>query len=169
MLREAVDILRTLWTGELITYDGEFYAVDAAQIYTRADGRIPVYVAASGPEAASLAAEIGDGLIASGGSEEAINTFQRNVESGPASPNRSSTSTTTSRVRSRGCATGGPIQGSPGELSAELPLPRHLEQAATGVHEEDLRGAAVTGTDVGPYGDRIAPLREAGFTHVFLH
>jgi coenzyme F420-dependent glucose-6-phosphate dehydrogenase len=141
--------------------------VDAAHIYTRPDGRIPVYVAASGPEAASLAAEIGDGLIASGGSEEAINTFQAERGVGPRLSESlvdDDESRALARLRDRR-----PNPGIPGELSAELPLPRHLEQAATAVHEVDLRGAAVTGTDVGPYRDRIVPLRDAGYTHVFLH
>jgi coenzyme F420-dependent glucose-6-phosphate dehydrogenase len=62
-----------------------------------------------------------------------------------------------------------PTPAIPGELSAELPLPRHFEQAATAVREDDLRDAAITGTDVGPYVERVNGLRTAGFTHVFFH
>jgi coenzyme F420-dependent glucose-6-phosphate dehydrogenase len=32
MPREAVEILRRLWTGELITYEGEYFSIDGAKI-----------------------------------------------------------------------------------------------------------------------------------------
>jgi G6PDH family F420-dependent oxidoreductase len=169
MLREAVDLLRRLWSGELVTYDGEYFSTDAARIYTRPEGRIPVYLAASGPEAAVLAAEIGDGLIVSGSSDEPVETFQ--VEGG-IGPRLAEVLVDADDDEDRALATlrdRWPTPGIPGELSTELPLPRHFEQAATAVQDQDLRGAAVTGTDVAPYLERVAALRRAGFTHVFLH
>src|SRR5436309_1935534 len=34
MLEEAVDVIRTLWEGSYQSYEGEFYTVDNARIYT---------------------------------------------------------------------------------------------------------------------------------------
>jgi coenzyme F420-dependent glucose-6-phosphate dehydrogenase len=169
MLREAVEILRRLWTGELITYEGEYFSIDGAKIYTRPDRRIPVYLAAGGPEAASLAAEIGDGLIASGDSNGTIDAFEVEGGMGPRLAEvlvdaDDDEERALARLRDRW-----PTPAIPGELSAELPLPRHFEQAATAVREDDLRDAAITGTDVGPYVERVNGLRTAGFTHVFFH
>jgi G6PDH family F420-dependent oxidoreductase len=169
MLREAVDVLRRLWSGELVTYDGEYFSIDAARIYTRPEGRIPVYLAAGGTEAATLAAEIGDGLIASGSTEEPVEVFQAE---GGIGPRLAELLVDADDDEERALATirdRWPTPGIPGELSAELPLPRHFEQAATTVQDDDLRGAAITGTDVAPYLERVAVLRRAGFTHVFLH
>jgi len=83
MLAEAVDVLRELWSGELITFDGSYYSVDTARLYTLPKEPIPVYVAASGTEAASLAAEIGDGLILAGDSRDALTTYIDEGGEGP--------------------------------------------------------------------------------------
>ena len=57
----------------------------------------------------------------------------------------------------------------PGELNAELPLPRHFEQAASVTEPADLRGKVLTGTNVDTYLSQISELSSAGYTHVFLH
>jgi coenzyme F420-dependent glucose-6-phosphate dehydrogenase len=75
MLREAVDVMRQLWSGELVSHRGAFYTVENARIYTLPEEPIEVMVAAGGPEAARLAAEIGDGLIATAPDEETIDAF----------------------------------------------------------------------------------------------
>jgi G6PDH family F420-dependent oxidoreductase len=169
MLREAVDVLRRLWTGDLVTFEGEFYALDGARIYTLPDRRIPVYVAASGAEAASLAAEIGDGLIVSGTSQEAADTY---VAEGGVGPRLAELLVNADADERRALETIKhlwPNPGIPGELAAELPLPRHFEQAAAVVRAEELRGSATIGTDVGGYVDTLHELSRSGFTHAFLH
>ena len=63
MLEEAVEVMRLLWRGELTTFEGKHYRVENARLYTLPEDPIEVVVAAGGPEAAELAARIGDGLI----------------------------------------------------------------------------------------------------------
>jgi coenzyme F420-dependent glucose-6-phosphate dehydrogenase len=66
-LREAVELMRRLWTDERVTFEGAYYRTDLATIYDKPEQPVPVYVAASGPLAAKLAGEIGDGLICTSG------------------------------------------------------------------------------------------------------
>jgi G6PDH family F420-dependent oxidoreductase len=169
MLREAVEVLRRMWTGELVTYDGDYFSIDAARIYTRPEGRIPVYLAAGGAEAAALAAEIGDGLIVSGEAGDAVDVFQVEGGIGPRLAEMVLDADEDAERAIANLRDRWPTPAISGELSAELPLPRHFEQAATGVRDDELRHAAVTGTDVEPYVERVAELRGAGVTHVFLH
>lgn len=61
MLAEAVEIMRALWMGDDVNYNGEFYAVRDARIYTLPPEPPAIYIAAGGPSSALLAAEIGDG------------------------------------------------------------------------------------------------------------
>ena len=62
-----------------------------------------------------------------------------------------------------------PNAGIEGELPAELPLPRHFEQAAGSVTEEALAEKVVCGPRTDPILEKIGAFVDAGFDHVFLH
>lgn len=69
MLREALELIRALWTQERVSFEGEYYQTERATIYDKPDQPIPIYVAASGPLAAKLAGRVGDGYIATSGKD----------------------------------------------------------------------------------------------------
>lgn len=69
MMREAIMLIRQLWSEERVSFDGEYYRTDRATIYDRPEEMIPIYVAASGPLAAKLAGRVGDGFIATSGKD----------------------------------------------------------------------------------------------------
>ena len=66
-LREAVTLIRKLWAGESVSFDGEFYHTVEAKIYDRPEVAVPIYVAAGGPVAARYAGRTADGLICTSG------------------------------------------------------------------------------------------------------
>src|SRR6266851_6527563 len=66
-LHEAVELIRRLWTEELVTFDGEYYHTHNATIYDRPDEPIPIYISAGGPVAARSAGRDGDGFICTSG------------------------------------------------------------------------------------------------------
>lgn len=66
-LREAVDLMRQLWAGDRVDFDGEYYTTRGASIYDVPVGGIPVYVAAGGPVVARYAGRAGDGFICTSG------------------------------------------------------------------------------------------------------
>ncbi len=66
-LREAVELMRRLWTEERVTFDGEYYQTTDATVYDRPDQPVPVYVAAGGPLVARYAGRAGDGFICTSG------------------------------------------------------------------------------------------------------
>ena len=66
-LREAVQLMRKLWTEDRVDFDGEFYSTHGASIYDRPDSPIPVYIAAGGPMVARYAGRAGDGFICTSG------------------------------------------------------------------------------------------------------
>jgi coenzyme F420-dependent glucose-6-phosphate dehydrogenase len=69
MLREALELIRQLWSEERVSFQGEYYQTDRATIYDKPEQSIPIYVAASGPLAAKLAGRVGDGFIATSGKD----------------------------------------------------------------------------------------------------
>src|SRR3546814_7347970 len=66
-LREAIDLMRQLWVGDRVDFDGEFYRTVGASIYDVPEGGIPVYIAAGGPVVARFAGRAGDGFICTSG------------------------------------------------------------------------------------------------------
>ncbi|MGW5268196.1 glucose-6-phosphate dehydrogenase (coenzyme-F420) [Rhodococcus sp. NPDC003994] len=66
-LREAVSLMRELWLGDRVDFDGEYYRTSGASIYDVPDGGVPVYVAAGGPVVARYAGRAGDGFICTSG------------------------------------------------------------------------------------------------------
>jgi len=66
-LREAVTLMRTLWTEDSVTFDGEFYRTVDATVYDKPDRPVAVYVAAGGPVVARYAGRAGDGFICTSG------------------------------------------------------------------------------------------------------
>ena len=73
-LKEAIEIMRKLWTEERVTFDGEYFHLRNATVYDRPEQPIPLYVAASGESAARLAGRVGDGLICTSGKGAALYT-----------------------------------------------------------------------------------------------
>ncbi|MFU8946627.1 glucose-6-phosphate dehydrogenase (coenzyme-F420) [Mycetocola zhadangensis] len=66
-LRESVDLMRQLWVGDRVDFEGEYYKTQGASIYDVPEGGIPVYVAAGGPVVARYAGRAGDGFICTSG------------------------------------------------------------------------------------------------------
>ena len=73
-LKEAIEIMRKLWTEERVTFDGEYFHLRNATVYDRPERPIPLYVAASGESAARLAGRVADGFICTSGKGSALYT-----------------------------------------------------------------------------------------------
>jgi coenzyme F420-dependent glucose-6-phosphate dehydrogenase len=66
-LKEAIELMRLLWTEERVTYDGQYYQTRNATVYDRPEEPIGLHVAASGASAARLAGRVADGFICTSG------------------------------------------------------------------------------------------------------
>jgi coenzyme F420-dependent glucose-6-phosphate dehydrogenase len=66
-LREAITLMRQLWTGEEVSFDGEYYKLVDAVIYDRPEKPVPIYIAAGGPQMAKYAGRVADGMICTSG------------------------------------------------------------------------------------------------------
>jgi 2-methylisocitrate lyase-like PEP mutase family enzyme len=62
-----------------------------------------------------------------------------------------------------------PTAGIGGELSQELKLPAHFEQAAKTVSEEDVAKVIVCGPDPDAHVERIQQYQKAGYDHIYIH
>ena len=65
--KEAVDLIRRLWTEERLSYEGTYYRTENATIYDRPSQPVPIYIAGAGPVMAKFAGEKGEGFICTSG------------------------------------------------------------------------------------------------------
>lgn len=64
-LKEAVEIMRSLLAGQQSNFTGTYYKTVGAKLYSPPTHRVPIYIAAGGPQTATLAGKIADGIITS--------------------------------------------------------------------------------------------------------
>lgn len=88
-LREAVLLMRRLWTEDRVTHTGEYYRTVRATIYDRPEKPVPIYLSAAGPKAAFAAGELGEGFICTSGKSPSLyaDTLLPNVKLGRAAAN----------------------------------------------------------------------------------
>ena len=168
MLEEAVDLIRELWKGGSVTWDGKHYVTHNARLYTRPDEPPPVLVSGFGEKAIDLAARIGDGFVSTSPNKEHV---ERYTSSG-----------------GKGLKQGGlkvcwgpdeeackelahelwPNSGLNGELSQELPMPAHFEQAAQNVTPDDVAESITCGPDPERHVQAVREYLDAGFDEVYV-
>ncbi|RZU51902.1 G6PDH family F420-dependent oxidoreductase [Krasilnikovia cinnamomea] len=170
MLEEAVEVIRRLWSGEVVTHYGAHYVVDSARLYTLPAQPPPLVVAAGGPRAAELAGRVGDGLInftpdpdvaarfrdAGGGDKPRYVQYNVCWAQDEAEARR-----TAHRVV--------PIVALPGELNQQLPRPFDFEQASTVVTEDAIAEVVVCGPDPQKHIEGIQSCVDNGYDHVHVY
>ncbi|MGI8417613.1 MAG: LLM class flavin-dependent oxidoreductase, partial [Nakamurella sp.] len=71
-LKEAVGLIKKLWTEDRVTFEGTYYSTDKATIYDKPEQPVPIYIGASGPAATRLAGRVADGFITTSGKDPAL-------------------------------------------------------------------------------------------------
>ena len=170
MLQEAVEVIRLLWDGGPQTHRGPHYRVENARIYDLPDDPPPILIAAKGERAGTLAGRLGDGLVGVAPDRDLIEAFERAGGEGKPRYGQLHVCWAEDETSARRIATEWwPNTSVPGELGVELPLPRHFEQAAEVVREDDVAGSVVCGPDPEAHLEAIRSYVDAGYDHVYLH
>jgi G6PDH family F420-dependent oxidoreductase len=168
MLTEAIEVIRSLWTGKTVTHRGEHYTVEQARIYTNPDDTIPVLVSAFGPKALDVAARIGDGWMTTHPDAEMAERYQESGGTGPALGALKVCWGTDEADARKLAYELWPTSGIPGQLSQDLPTPAHFEQAASIVTEEAATEGVPYGPDPERYVEAVRSYAEAGFDEVAI-
>jgi coenzyme F420-dependent glucose-6-phosphate dehydrogenase len=169
MLGEAIEIIRRLWTGEEVTWWGAHLHVDRARLYSLPAVLPPIYVAASGQEAATLAAEAGDGMISTSPDGELVQHYRDQGGTGPVIGElgvcvADEEATAWRVVRERW-----PLPALEGDASTELATPEAFARAADDADDEKIRSVTPMGPDTRAIVEHANGYRDAGFTHLVIH
>jgi G6PDH family F420-dependent oxidoreductase len=169
MLEEAVDIIRELWTGQTVDRRGRYFTVEKARLYSLPDTPPPIIVAAAGPNAARLAARIGDGLINPSGDPAVVEAYREAGGRGPCYLQLSVCWHEDEAEARRMALRLVPSVALPGELGHLLPTPAHYEQAAELVTDDRIAEVVTCGPDPKRHMERIRAGIEAGYDHVHIY
>ncbi|GAA2214560.1 LLM class F420-dependent oxidoreductase [Nonomuraea monospora] len=170
MLEEAIELMRELFTGKLVTHRGRHYRVDTARLYTLPDEPAPILVSGLGEKSTALAGRLGDGYVSVAPDADAVRAFREAGGTGkPALGGLKACYAADEAAARKTVHRLWPTQGIKGEAAQLLPLPRHFEQLAGMVSEDE----AVAGSPVGPdpevHAQAIRQYVDAGFDEVYVN
>jgi G6PDH family F420-dependent oxidoreductase len=170
MLEEAITIIRELFTGELITWDGDYFRVDSARIWDAPDDSVPIGVAVSGDKSIERFAPLAEHLIAvepdpdliTGWSAANAHPGSRSIGQVPIcwDPDRA-TAVERAHDQFRWFAGGWAV-------NADLPTPAGFAGASQFVRPEDVAEKIICGPDLDEIVEGVKPYWEAGFTDIAL-
>jgi 5,10-methylenetetrahydromethanopterin reductase len=69
VMRETIEIMRRLWCGEQVTWQGKRYSLHGAQLHSQRRYEIPIWMAVRGEKMLELAGQIADGVVLGGKSD----------------------------------------------------------------------------------------------------
>jgi G6PDH family F420-dependent oxidoreductase len=169
MLDEAVDIIRSLWAGGYVNFDGRHYQVDSAKLWDLPDQPLMLGIAASGEQSGRLAGQKADCLIAVEPSPAIVAAFDGAGGSGkprvgqlPVSYDRDRDTAIKRALELFGWFGGG------WKVNSELPGTAAFEAASRFVRPDDIVDAIPCGESVDDVVSAVKKFADAGFTHVAL-
>ncbi|KAA0020143.1 glucose-6-phosphate dehydrogenase (coenzyme-F420) [Antrihabitans cavernicola] len=180
-LRESVELMRALWTGERIDFEGQYYRTVGASIYDVPKDGVPVYVAAGGPLVARYAGRVGDGFICTSGKGMDLYTekLMPAVNEGAAKAERSIEAIDTMieiklsydtdpELALENTRFWAPLSLTP-EQKHSISDPIEMEAAADALPIDQIAKRWIVGTDPDEVVSKIAPYIDAGMRHLVFH
>lgn len=168
-LREAVEVIGQLWAGDEVNFDGRYYTVANARLYTLPSHTPPILIAAASPGAAELAGVL-DGLITTAPDDAVTRAFEG--AGGPGKPRVAQVTLCwgpDAEEARRTARKYWPTTGLSWETRSAVPAPTMFEDITRPVTEESVAEHILCGPDTGRIIDRVWSYLDAGFDHVYFH
>jgi coenzyme F420-dependent glucose-6-phosphate dehydrogenase len=180
-LKEALTLIRQLWSEERVSFHGQYYRTDKATIYDKPAIAPPIYVAAAGPVFAKYAGQFADGFICTSGKAPELyrDTLLPNVAAGREAAGRkpedvdmmiemkvsfdSDAKRAVEDTRHWAALALSPEE----KISVEDPL--EMERLADQLPAERAARRWIVSTDPDEHVEKIRPYIDMGFRHLVFH
>jgi len=170
MLAEAAILIRELHSGQLTTWEGDYFRVDSARIWDAPDGGVPIAIAVSGEKSIEKFAPLADHLVGVEPQAELIqawdeargDTSSRKIGQLPIcwDPDKDK-ALQKAHEQFRWFAGGW-------KVNADLPTTQAFDSASQFVRPEDVAEQIPCGPDVEPIVEAVSAFWAAGFTDIAL-
>jgi coenzyme F420-dependent glucose-6-phosphate dehydrogenase len=179
-LRESIALINKLWTEDRVTFAGQFYRTESATIYDRPKEKVPIWVAASGPLAASMAGQVAEGFICTSGKNPQLYTdLVGKVGEGLVRAHRESASLEkmievkvsfdTDAVRAKEDTRHWAALALSPEEKVGVEDPVEMERLAAALPLDRAASRWIVSSDPEAQVDQIRPYVELGFSHLVFH
>lgn len=180
-LRESVRLMRSLWTEDSVSVEGDYYTLVDATIYDKPERPVPVYIAAGGPMVARYAGRHGDGFICTSGKGMELYTDKLlpGVEEGAAKEDRDAggidkmieikiSYDRDPEAARENCRFWAPLSLTP-EQKHSVDSSQEMERLADELPIEQITKRWIVASDPGEAVEQIRPYLDAGLNHLVVH
>jgi len=180
-LREAVALMRRLWSEERVTFEGEYYRTRNATIYDRPDRMVPIYIAGAGPMITKYAGRVADGFICTSGKSSALytETLLPNLVAGEQAAGRPAgfvdrmiemkVSFDTDIARARADTRNWAALSLTAEEKLSVEDPLEMERLANALPEDRAASRWIVSSDADEHVALLRPYIDMGFRHLVFH
>jgi G6PDH family F420-dependent oxidoreductase len=169
MLREAIEIFRSLWAGGVHNRSGLHFVLDHAQLYDLPDQLIPIVLGVSGAASVALAAEVADGIMTTQPKADLVKGFR--AGGGGKGPCYAEVALAYAATEDRGRELAHErfrFSAFEWSVNSELPSVEAFEAATKFVKPADLADLIPMGPDVDIYLGAIGKYIDAGYDRIVL-
>jgi coenzyme F420-dependent glucose-6-phosphate dehydrogenase len=180
--REAVRLIRELWSGERVSFQGQYYQTRLATVYDRPQVPVPLYIAGAGPFMAKLAGLEADGFICTSGKKWELytETLLPNLAAGLEASGRAASTSYDRLIEMKvSFDTDGARALSDTKFWGALALtpqektdvedPIQMQRLADALPVERTAARWIVTTDPAEMVDRIGKYVDLGFNHLVFH
>lgn len=178
-LLESIEIIKKLFTGEVVRHEGKFFNVESARIYTLPEKPPPIFVATSGPYVSRKTGEMCDGILTVGAADEKIRGLMESFEKGATGAGKDPSGMPrliqvhVSWAPTREEAVDNAVKEWPnGGMNfpkGDIRHPEVFEALAKMVRPEHFTGRVFMSNDAGEFVAYMKKLFGFGFTGVYVH
>ena len=180
-MREAITLIRKLWTEDRVSFEGQYYRTEKATIYDKPDVPLPIYVAGAGPMVAKYAGRSADGFICTSGKKWDLytETLLPNVAEGikaASAPKpdydrliEMKVSFDTDRDRALQDTRHWAALALTPEEKMSVEDPTEMERLADALPVERAASRWIVSSDPEEHIEKIRPYVELGFNHLVFH
>jgi len=179
-LREAVRLMKKLWTEDYVTFEGKYFRTREAKIFDKPKSPVPLYIAGAGPQVAEFAGKEADGFICTSGKGAELyrDTLLPALDKGAVEAGRDpkgiertiemKVSYDTDRERASSDTKEWAALALPAEDKAGVEDPREMEKRAKAA-ESKAHTRFIVSTDPEEHVAKIHEYVAWGFTHLIFH
>ena len=168
VFREALEIIRLLWSGGYRSYEGKHLTLENARVFDLPETPPPIVVAIGGPRAAAIAAEHGDGIFTTDPEPKLVEAYAAAGGSGARytevplawAPDEESAARSAHSMFRFGLLSW--------KVLAELPNPANFEAATEYISVDAVREVFACGPDAERHLEVARQFAGAGFDHLAL-